>query len=227
MLAQPAPASAAAPEFVTVLQRNLKAWDKDRNNQLNPTEVDAALADPKLTGDDAAAIATIKSLSRDDSYRIRRVDIATIKDDIRLNLPANRGNYFNDDWFSPDWQKGFEEARARGQAFRSGGALGGGGGRRDSDCSTRYFDIEGRSVRKLRVCRSAWRRDDAAAEGRRRFRFDGDKRERKWWGREWGWWGWWGCLESHDAAVVAAVWNDHRSAGSVGFDDRSALGASG
>ncbi|MGH7245192.1 MAG: hypothetical protein ACREJD_17400 [Phycisphaerales bacterium] len=117
-LAQP---STNAPDFVTVLQRNLKSWDKDKNNQLSPMEIDAALADPNLSGEDAAAAATIKCISRDNFYRVRRVDIATIKDDIRLMQPENRSAVMSDEWFTPDWQKAFEVVLKRAAAFRSTG----------------------------------------------------------------------------------------------------------
>lgn len=100
-------------DFVSVLQRNLKAWDKDRNNQLSPLEIDAALADPKLSGDDAAAAGTIKCLARDNLYRIRRIDIATINDDIRIVQSRKPSDYFSDDWFVPDWNAAFEIARKR------------------------------------------------------------------------------------------------------------------
>ncbi len=120
---QPAPnATAASPDFVTVLQRNLKAWDKDRNNMLSPLEIDAALADPKLTGDDAAAVGTIKCVSRDNRYRVRRVDVATIQDDLRIVRNRKPTDVFNEDWFTPDWKEAFEVARkrikARGEPFQ-------------------------------------------------------------------------------------------------------------
>jgi hypothetical protein len=96
---------------------------------LSPTEVDALLVDPRLTGNDAAAVGAIKNLSRDETYRVRRVDVATVRDDIRLSQTVSRADYFSDDWFSPDWQEGFEEARARGRAFAADGTgLGGAGG---------------------------------------------------------------------------------------------------
>jgi len=100
-----------------VLQRNLKAWDKDRNNMLSPLEIDAALADPKLTGDDAAAAGTIKCVARDGRWRVRRVDVATIQDDLRIVRNRKPGDVFNEDWFTPDWQEAFEVARKRGKAM--------------------------------------------------------------------------------------------------------------
>lgn len=112
--AAPAPATA---DFITVLQRNFGAWDKDRNNQLSPQEIEAALADPKLSGDDAAAAGTIKCVSRDGRMRIRRIDIATIKDDLRIVQSRKPNDGFTEDWFAPDWQEAFTIARKRGQAI--------------------------------------------------------------------------------------------------------------
>lgn len=77
----PSDSSPAKPDFVTVFQRNFDAWDKDDNGLLTPAEVDGAIADAKLSGEDAAAAATLKCVSRDNLYRIRRLDVATIKDD--------------------------------------------------------------------------------------------------------------------------------------------------
>lgn len=114
---QPAKADEAAPDFVAVLQRNFKAWDRDRNNVLTPAEIDAALADPKLTGDDAAAAGAIKCVTRSGRYRIRRIDLATINDDLRIVRSRKPGDVFNDDWFAPDWQKAFEIARKRADAI--------------------------------------------------------------------------------------------------------------
>ncbi len=114
LLAPPAaPDKPTAPDFVTVLQRNFKAWDKDKNLMLSPLEIDAALADPQLSGDDAAAAGTIKCVARDACFRVRRVDIATIKDDLRIVQTRKPDDIFNDDWFTPDWQAAFEVARKR------------------------------------------------------------------------------------------------------------------
>ncbi|MBX3380662.1 MAG: hypothetical protein KF805_11265 [Phycisphaeraceae bacterium] len=124
-LAPPAPAvtPTSTPDFVTVLQRNFAAWDKDRNNMLTPAEIDAALSDPKLAGDDAAAAATVKCVARDNLFRVRRIDVATINDDLRLGRPENRSPVFNDEWFAPKWQAAFEIVRKRSPAVSPPGAL--------------------------------------------------------------------------------------------------------
>jgi hypothetical protein len=50
--------------FVTVLTRNWPRWDANHDDILAADEIDRAVADPAMTGDDAAAAAAIKLLSR-------------------------------------------------------------------------------------------------------------------------------------------------------------------
>jgi len=101
----------------------MKAWDKDKNGSLGPIEIDAVLADPKVTGDDAAAAAAIKCVARDRFYRVRRIDLATVKDDLRAAQNPNPA--VSEEWFTADWQAAFEAARKRGQAFNAAGASAG------------------------------------------------------------------------------------------------------
>lgn len=107
---------------MTVFQRNFDAWDKDNNGLLTPAEVDGAIADAKLSGEDAAAAATLKCVSRDNLYRVRRLDVATIKDDLRIIKPENRSAVVSDELFTPDWQRSFEIVLKRGAANRAGAA---------------------------------------------------------------------------------------------------------
>jgi hypothetical protein len=50
--------------FVAVLTRNWTRWDANHDDVLSAEEVDRAVTDPAITGDDAAAAAAIKLLSR-------------------------------------------------------------------------------------------------------------------------------------------------------------------
>lgn len=68
-----APAAAKVPSvpvesrhtlFVTVLMRNWPRWDANHDDVLAADEIDRAVADPEMKGDDAAAAAAIKLLSR-------------------------------------------------------------------------------------------------------------------------------------------------------------------
>lgn len=62
-----APAAVDRPRhtpFMTVLLRDWAKWDANRDDALSPDEVDRAVADPTITGDDAAAAAAIKLLAR-------------------------------------------------------------------------------------------------------------------------------------------------------------------
>ncbi|MBS0188438.1 MAG: hypothetical protein JSS51_10230 [Planctomycetes bacterium] len=107
VLAQPEKDWRKAPDFVTVLQRNFKAWDKDKNGLLSPAEIEEVLTDPKLKGEDAAAAATVKCVARDKFYVVKRVDVPTIKEDIRLTSKRERGREPGDDWLLPNWQQAF------------------------------------------------------------------------------------------------------------------------
>jgi hypothetical protein len=63
-----ASAHAAAPEkhskFVPVLMKNFDAWDTDKDGTLSAAEIDKAVLDPAVKGDDAAAAATLELLWR-------------------------------------------------------------------------------------------------------------------------------------------------------------------
>lgn len=64
------PATAPSPNadrhtpFVTVLTRDWPRWDANHDDVLSADEIDRAVNDPAVTGDDAAAAAAIKLLSR-------------------------------------------------------------------------------------------------------------------------------------------------------------------
>ena len=66
--------------FVSSVTRNFQTWDADRNGELSKAEIDALFRDPKITGDDAAAVSALKLITRSS----------------KIKLPALTVGYFND-----------------------------------------------------------------------------------------------------------------------------------
>ena len=62
--AQPTAAGAKHSPFVSVLARNWAAWDADGDGTLTQTEVERVVMDAKVTGENAAAAATLESYLR-------------------------------------------------------------------------------------------------------------------------------------------------------------------
>ena len=60
--------ASAAGAFVTALNASFGAWDRDHDGTLAELEIDTALADPKITGDGAAALAVVKRLARNKNW---------------------------------------------------------------------------------------------------------------------------------------------------------------
>jgi hypothetical protein len=58
------PVGARHTPFITVLTRDWPRWDVNHDDVLSADEIDRAVADPTVTGDDAAAAAAIKLLTR-------------------------------------------------------------------------------------------------------------------------------------------------------------------
>ncbi|MBS0189722.1 MAG: C2 family cysteine protease [Phycisphaerales bacterium] len=54
----------AAPQFIDVVQANFAAWDLDRSGDLSISEIDRLVVAPQLKGDQAAAIAAMKTVRR-------------------------------------------------------------------------------------------------------------------------------------------------------------------
>lgn len=71
-----APQQKQQTPFVSVVFRNWAAWDRDHNDVLSPEEIDAAVLDPSITGDDAAAAGTLKLMVRHKEMK----DVALTKD---------------------------------------------------------------------------------------------------------------------------------------------------
>lgn len=62
--------------FITAVFRNWTAWDRDHNDRLSLEEIDAAVLDRSVTGDDAAAAGTLKLMARRDEMK----DVALTKE---------------------------------------------------------------------------------------------------------------------------------------------------
>ncbi len=57
------------PPFLTALNAAFPAWDSDHDGSLSAFEIDTALADPRITGDAAAALAVVKRLERGKDWK--------------------------------------------------------------------------------------------------------------------------------------------------------------
>ncbi len=62
--AVPAEKPTASATFTAALATSFDGWDGDHDATLATQEIDAALADPKITGDAAAALAVVKRIAR-------------------------------------------------------------------------------------------------------------------------------------------------------------------
>ncbi len=60
--------ASAAESFVSALNASFGTWDRDHDGTLAELEIDTALADPKITGDGAAALAVVKRLARSKNW---------------------------------------------------------------------------------------------------------------------------------------------------------------
>src|SRR6188768_912079 len=54
--------------FIGVVSREFAAWDTDHNGELSADELDVLSVDPKIKGDEAAAVATLKLIVRSNNY---------------------------------------------------------------------------------------------------------------------------------------------------------------
>jgi hypothetical protein len=61
-------ASSEETAFLDVLKASFTAWDLNHDGSLAKLEIDTALADPKIQGDAAAALAVVKRLNRSKSW---------------------------------------------------------------------------------------------------------------------------------------------------------------
>lgn len=58
------------PEFLQTVTAKFAAWDRDGNGELSKDDIDAAVADPKNTGKDAAAAAALKRAVRNTKTKL-------------------------------------------------------------------------------------------------------------------------------------------------------------
>jgi hypothetical protein len=63
-------AAPPAPPFLEQVNARFDAWDRDHDGTLSVPEIDAAVADPKVTGPEAAAIVALKRATRSKRYRL-------------------------------------------------------------------------------------------------------------------------------------------------------------
>jgi hypothetical protein len=102
--------------FVTVLLRNWNRWDTNNDGQLSGDEIDRAVADPTVKGDDAAAAGTLKLMWR---WREADADSLTRNYFSKYEKAAQAGaaSKSND---SADWDGWFASGQIR--LGQSGGA---------------------------------------------------------------------------------------------------------
>lgn len=80
-------ASSPADAFLKPVETHFAAWDGDHNGELSTAEIDAVVADAKVRGPSAAAIAALKRASRSKRYQLPPLTLANIKQ-LAMDKPA-------------------------------------------------------------------------------------------------------------------------------------------
>jgi hypothetical protein len=92
--ASPAAETNAVPgSFLQIVNAQFATWDANRDGVLAVRELDALVADARITGRDAAAVAALKRASRGIKFQCPRLTLANIRD-LATQAPAtNRPNF--------------------------------------------------------------------------------------------------------------------------------------
>ena len=106
--APPTAGTAAGTPFTRVVLSHFDAWDADHNGTLSVREIEDKVRDPKITGDDAAAVATLDMLGRGS----KTVPAPTITRDY-LNAYAAQVVAHEHSPLYPTYQSRFETCAAR------------------------------------------------------------------------------------------------------------------
>lgn len=65
--------------FLEQMNAHFAQWDLDHNGELSVSELDAAIADPKTTGESAAAAAALKRATRSKTYKLPTITLDSLK----------------------------------------------------------------------------------------------------------------------------------------------------
>lgn len=88
--------------FLDLVTARFERWDRDHDGVLTPAELDAAVADPSNQGDEAAALAALKRVSRSTRLKVPPLTLAYVRETIAAAPAATR----------PDFAKMFKEGQA-------------------------------------------------------------------------------------------------------------------
>lgn len=72
-LVQPDGRASNPSGFAGVLAREFASWDGDKNGELSASEIDVLSVDPKIKGDTAAAVASLKLIVRSNTYLLPKL----------------------------------------------------------------------------------------------------------------------------------------------------------
>jgi hypothetical protein len=95
-LTAPIPAQARpgdAALFVQAVEQQFGRWDINQDGKLSPEELNAAVADPKTTGNQAAAVAALKRAGRSKSYKLPPLTLDNIRELTAKPLATNTANF--------------------------------------------------------------------------------------------------------------------------------------
>ena len=67
-------------DFLTVVRTCFPTWDSDQNGILTTTEIDVVVADAKVRGIEAAAIAALKRTTRTTRYKLSQLTLSEIEE---------------------------------------------------------------------------------------------------------------------------------------------------
>lgn len=119
--------------FAGVIAREFAAWDTDHNGELSASEIDVLSVNPKIKGDEAAAVASLKLIVRSNNYLLPKLT----KD--YLATPSERRQRGKD---SQQDQDAADRELSDGKGGSGGGGGGGGRGERakkqNPDFQSRY-----------------------------------------------------------------------------------------
>lgn len=83
----------AAQDFMAQVEAGFPAWDKDSDGTLSAEELNVAVADPKITGHAAAAVATLKRALRNKNYHLPPLTRQSIQERIGTKLGKDQPDF--------------------------------------------------------------------------------------------------------------------------------------
>lgn len=74
-----ATSAASKTAFIRQIDDHFPAWDANHDGTLAPAEIDALVGDPKITGEEAAAVAALKRAVRNPAYKLPPLTLSLLR----------------------------------------------------------------------------------------------------------------------------------------------------